>query len=395
MAPAHRHVALAALVVAGLATGGLALRHRPSPSAVEGEPLPVRRAPTVMPAAPRLAWRPVAGDLPVDVDDFTLAGDTVVALDRRGARVLLLRPAGDRWAPVGGWGRAGGGPGEFERPVALARTAAGEVAVLEESGRLQRFDPAGRLVGSERVPLPCVARTARLAFGPGAARWLAASCGGTGRSRDTIFTALFRAEGAGAYAEVRRLPRMATDLSWGSVLGTRHPLADDGDVVWFGTFQDGCAWRLAGSAAGATTAPARRCALVRERLASPPPPDLDRQRREAERRGQRQVARLLRWPPTLPPFVALLRDGERLLLARPLGPDSLAIVPAGAPFDAARARLVAPLASFVTCARGGCLWYDGDGRLALWRPDAAPDVPPHGAPDGPPTRAVALRRDAR
>src|SRR5688572_8578947 len=155
MAPAHRHVALAALVIAGLATGGLALRHRPSTTAVEGDPLPVRRAPAVMPAAPRLAWRPVAGDLPVDVDDFTLAGDTVVLLDRRGARVLLLRLAGDRWAPVGGWGRAGGGPGEFERPVALARTAGGELAVLEEGGRLQRFDREGRLVGSQRAPLPC------------------------------------------------------------------------------------------------------------------------------------------------------------------------------------------------------------------------------------------------
>jgi hypothetical protein len=267
--------------------------------------------------------------------------------------------------------------------------------VLEESGRLQRFDREGRLVGSERAPLPCVARTARLAFGPDSTRWLAASCGGTGRSRDTIFTALFRADGAGAYAEVRRLPRMATDLSWGSVLGTRHPLADDGAVVWFGTFQDGCAWRLAGVDAPAGTAPARRCALVRERIASPPPPDLDRQRREAERRGQTQVARLLRWPATLPPFIALLRDGEGLLLARPLGPDSLAIVPAGAPFDATRARLVAPLASFVSCVRGGCLWYDGEGRLALWRPDTAPDAAPHGASDRPLTRAVAIGRDAR
>ena len=391
MAPAHRHAALAALVIVGLATGGLALRHRTTPTTV-GD-LPVRRAPAVMPAAERPAWRPVAGAGLVAVDGFTLVGDTVVALDRRSARVHLLRLDGDVWRIVGGWGRAGAGPGELQRPVALAPTAAGLIAVLEEGGRIQRFDLAGRVVATDHAPLPCVGPTTRLAYDAHDERWIAASCAGPGRSRDTIFTTLFRGDGARGWREARRLPRMALDFSWGSVLGTRHPLADLGDAVWFGTFQDDCAWPLpAGTASGAREP---RCGLVRERLSSPPPPDLDRQRREAERRGQRQVARLLRWPPTLPSFLALVRDGDALLLARPLGPDSLAIVPAGVPFDPRRARLVAPLASFVTCARGGCLWYDDDGGLALWRPRMAPDAPARDVADAPPTRAVAIRPDTR
>jgi hypothetical protein len=314
------------------------------------------------------------------VHDYTVVGDTLVVLDRRGARVHLLRLDGGAWRPVGGWGRAGAGPGELRRPTALARTSDGAVAVLEEGGRVQRFDLAGRVVGTAHAPLPCVTHGATLAAGPGPVRWLAASCGGRGAARDTVFTVLFRADGDadGEYAEVRRLPRMALDLSWGSLLGTLHPLVDAGDAVYFGTFLDGCAWRLPGAASGDAPGDARRdagprppehrCALVRERLAAPPPPDLARQRRDAERRGQRQLARLLRWPPTLPAFISLLRDGDRLLLVRPLGADSLAIVPAGEPFDPAHARLVAPLASFVTCTRGSCLWYDQDGRLALFQP---------------------------
>jgi len=49
-------------------------------------------------------------------------------------------------------------------------------------------------------------------------------------------------------------------------------------------------------------------------------------------------------------------------------------VPAGAPFDASRARLVAPLVSFVSCTRGVCLWYDREGRLALYDPRGAAGV---------------------
>ena len=371
MSPSHRQATSALLVVAGLATGGLALRHRsPAASAGTDDDLPVRRAPAVMPAAERLSWGPVPdGDAPTEVIDFTRLGDTLIVLDGRAGRVLLLRPAADGWRTIGGWGRRGGGPGEFQRASALALTSAGEVAVLEEGGRIQLFDLTGRALRAERAALPCVTRRPTLAYGPGRVRWVASDCAGPGAARDTLFTFLFRADGDGDYREVRRLPRMAVDLSWGSLLGTRHPLADAGDGVWFGTGQDDCAWLVPGAESpDAAAAPVRRCGLVRERLRSPPPPDLERQRRDAEQRGQHQLARLLRWPDALPPFIALLDGGDELLLARPLNGDSLAMVPADAPFDASRARLVAPLVSFVTCTRGACLWYDREGRLALYDP---------------------------
>src|SRR5687768_14181723 len=299
MTPMHRQAASVALVVAGLATGGLALRHRP-PAATAGadDDLPVRRAPAVMPAAQRLTWGPVTGgDAPTEVSDFTRLGDTLIVLDGRAARVLLLRADAGGWRAIGGWGRRGGGPGEFQRASAVALTSGGEVAVLEEGGRIQLFDLTGRPRRAERAALPCVTRRPTLAYGPGRVRWLAGNCAGPGAARDTLFTFLFRADGDGEYREVRRVPRMALDFSWGSLLGTRHPLADAGDGVWFGTGGDDCAWRVPGAAAhDAAPAPVRRCGLVHERLRSPPPPDLERQRRDAERRGQHQLARLLRWP---------------------------------------------------------------------------------------------------
>ncbi|HEU4631039.1 MAG TPA: hypothetical protein VFS08_14910, partial [Gemmatimonadaceae bacterium] len=98
---AHRSVvALVLLAVATLLSVPVvaAWRRRPSPGA---DRLPVRRAPNAVPAAVRqLVWRPVAGDAPTQVTDFTLLGDTLVVLDARDHRVRLLRPDRGAWRVV-------------------------------------------------------------------------------------------------------------------------------------------------------------------------------------------------------------------------------------------------------------------------------------------------------
>lgn len=358
-APLAIALPLAATLVAA---GGCGER---APAPVGAERLPVRPAPAALPpAVARLAWWPVAGDAPTGIAGFTLLGDTVVALDARDHRVVLLRHEARAWRVVGGWGRRGGGPGEFLQPIAVARTPAGEVAVLEHGGRIQRFAPDGRLAGAERAGVPCAMFAATLAYGPSdRTRWLAGQCIGGAPVADTIFTMLFRADGDGEYQPVARVPRMAADLRWGSVLGTLHPLVHAGGALHLGTGLDDCLLRLP---AAAPAAPAPRCGLVRERLAVPEPAGNAASRRDAERRGQRQLARALRWPDAMPPYVGAIAAGGTLLLARPVAADTVALVPAGEPLDLRRAALVAPVRTLVACTHDACLWY-GDERLALYR----------------------------
>ncbi|HEU4630132.1 MAG TPA: hypothetical protein VFS08_10320, partial [Gemmatimonadaceae bacterium] len=314
-----------------------------------------------------LVWRPVAGDAPTQVTDFTLLGDTLVVLDARDHRVRLLRPDRGAWRVVGAWGRRGGGPGEFQRPAAIARAGDDRVAVLDGPGRIQLFDPAGRLIGAERAAAPCAMFAPVLAYGDDT-RWLAGNCAPSDRARDTIFTMLFAAHGDGEYREVARRPRMAVDLSWGSAFATQQPLVDERDAIYFGTGLDDCVDvtpRLAGPTPRAT----RRCGLALERLHAPEPAAVARQRRQAQQRGRRDLARLLRWPDALPPYVGLVRGPAGLLLARPINNQDMVLVRAGEPFDVERALLAAPLVPFVACKRGLCLWYDELRGLATFRPD--------------------------
>lgn len=367
---ANRRVALALAALATLLSVPAATAWRHRAPAAGADRLPVRRAPSAMPAAVRrLVWRPVAGDAPTQMTDFTLLGDTLVTLDARDHRVQLLRFERGAWRVLTAWGRRGGGPGEFQRPAAIARAGADRIAVLDGPGRIQLFDPAGRLVGAERAAAPCQMFAPVLAYGDGT-RWLAGNCAPGGKARDTIFTILYAAVSDGEYREVARRPRMALDLSWGSAFATQQPLIDERDAIYFGTGLDDCV-DVAPRRTGAVPRVVRQCGLALERLRAPEPASVARQRREAERHGQHNLARLLRWPDALPPYLGLVRGSAGLLLARPIGDSTVVLVRAGEPFDAEHALLAAPLLPFVACKRGACLWFDPAGRLALYRPDAA------------------------
>lgn len=361
-------IAAAALLAATLAVMAFVPRPHPGPAGGRGEaaPLPVRRAPSTLPAASgRPVWRPVAGDSLTAVASFTRLGDTLVVLDPLANRVLLLITASDAWRVVGAWGRKGGGPGELQRPLSIAALPGDTIAVAEQGGRVQLFTADGRYRRTDAQAHPCQMFAPTIAYARDGGRWLAGNCAGSGASVDTIFTMVFHAPHGGAYREVLRRPRMALNLSWGTVLATMRPLSDAGSGVWLGTGLDDCAQALAGPLAR------ERCGLVLERLSAPEPPGLAAQRRQAEQRGDRQTARLLRWPDALPPYFGLVMEsgtGERgvPVLVRPVASDSVVLVPAGGPFDPALVRLVAPLRSFVQCVRGACLWFDADaGRLAL------------------------------
>ena len=367
---ANRRLALAFVALATLLSVPVVAAWRHRAPAAGADRLPVRRAPLVMPAAVRrLVWRPVAGDAPTQLTDFTFLGDTLVTLDARDHRVRLLRRQGDGWRVLAAWGRRGGGPGEFQRPAALARAGAGRIAVLDGPGRIQLFDPAGRLIGAERAAAPCQMTGAVLAYGDDA-RWLAGNCAPGGRARDTIFAFLYAAVGDGEYHEVARHPRMSLNLSWGTAFATAQPLVDERDAIYFGTGLDDCV-DVAPRRAGATPRAEHRCGLVRERVSAPEPAEVVRQRREAQRRGQTVLARLLRWPDALPPYMGLVRGAAGLYLVRPTGDVELVIVPAGRPFDTGQALLAAPALPFVACKRGTCLWYDEAGGIATFRPDGA------------------------
>lgn len=343
----------------------------PAPERTEAAPaLAVRRAPSTMPAAlARPVWRPVAGDSIGRVASFTRLGDTLVVLDPLAHRILLLRLDGDEWRAVGGWGRRGGGPGEFQRPATIAALPGDTIAVAEEGGRVQLFTADGRYQRAERAGFPCMMFAPGIAYSSGGARWLAGLCVGSRAAADTLYLALFRAPPGGDYREVLRVARTTLDFTWGTSLATLRPLSDagsggaaGGEAIWLGIGLDDCLYDLGGR----DTTARPRCGLVDERLSSPPPVGLEESQRRAQQRGDRRMQRLLRWDEKLPPYFGLVRDGGEIVLARPVSGDSIALLPAGVPFDPSRARLVAPWRPFVSCVRGACLWYDADeGLLAL------------------------------
>ena len=338
--------------------------------------LPLRAAPTAMPAAtPRPAWLPVDAGAVTSVQDFAMMGDTLAILDQRAARLVLLVAADGHWRAVRAQGRRGGGPGEFNRPRAMAPIGDTALAVLEEGGRLQLFDHELRLVRAVTRAIPCPMFAPTIADAGDGRIAVAGNCGGAGAARDTVFSVLFTArpfESAMGWQQLFGTPRMAVDLSWGASFATLHPLSVSADSLRFGTGLDGCLASVARypsrSGGAAPQPPHRTCDLVMERLHSDPPASLEVSRAAARRRGDRRMERMLTWPEALPAFWTTVSDGGDLLLVRPISMDSLVFVPAGRPFDAALARLAGPLPTFVTCSDGACVWYDPEHeRLALHR----------------------------
>lgn len=330
-----------------------------------GEGLPVLQAPRTLPAeALRPVWYPIADDTIGRVDDFLLTADTLTVLDAADHRLIHLQLRDGAWREIASFGRKGGGPGELQRPRALAHAHDSLIAVIENGGRIQLFGRDGRFVRAERELLPCPMFAPTLAYGAGDVRFVAGQCAGDGRARDTVFTVLLRARGDGAYEPLARSPRMALDLSWGSSFGTLRPLTVAGDALFFGTGLDACVDRLARDG----SRPSRRCDLAHELFTAPAPAEVERMRAAARSRGNTKVIDAMRWPETLPVYFAVITDGAVPLLVRPVTADSLAIHPAGAPYDPAIVRFVGPLQGFVGCTDAACLWYDRQKhRIAIHR----------------------------
>lgn len=376
--PRWRQVGARLLLLALVAGGPLALaallprrqatdREGGRARAAQAQLPPRRAAPRQLPARlPRLRWQPVVDSTIAHASDFTLLGDTLVVLDRRTTQVVLLTERDGTWRQVASFGTRGGGPGELQRPVALAGIGDTLLAVLELGGRTQRFAPGGEYRGAERAALPCPMFAGELAYGERGVRYLSGNCASGAGSGDTIYTLLFQATGDDDYREVARVPRMGVDFSWGSPFATLHPLADHRGVILLALGLDACVVRLPPGGVGAPLRPT--CGLAAERLTAPPPADWEARRAELLRRGDERQARLMRWPDALPVHVGLLPRGDSLFLLRPVSAESLVVVPAAVPFDAGRARLVAPLDHLVACRRGACLWFDpNEARLALVR----------------------------
>ncbi len=353
--------------------------------------------PSVIPSGvPRLEWQIVSAEAITSAADFALAGDTLLVLDALSRRVVLLRLEDDAWRPLLSVGRRGGGPGEFLRPRSLALVGGDAFAVLEDDGRLQYFGRDGTHLRSETPSLPCPMFSPALILAPDGRRFAAGNCAGPGPARDTVFSALFRridppessigatlarepaglrtgAERAiGTWHELKRVPRMALDLSWGSTFATLHPLSRHGDLLYFGTGVDGCLTRLPiVNDSPSANPPVDECNMVAEVFRGKPPAELVASQRAARRRGDRRLELALTFPEVLPAFFAVVPAGEGLLLARPFSAESLAFVPAVHPFRSTNVRLVAPVGSLVTCTNGACLWYDAErGAMALARFDA-------------------------
>jgi hypothetical protein len=345
-----------------------------------------------MPAAiARPVWRPVAPGALSSAIDFSLAGDTLLVLDALDRRVVLLHWEGDAWRPLSTVGRRGGGPGEFLRPRSLAHVGDSAIAVLEDDGRLQLFGRDGRHLLTEIPSLPCPMFAPTLAYGADGRRFAAGNCAGPGAARDTVFTVLFAGPDPGvppaptvrsvssdagaaddsSWHELARVPRIALDLSWGSAFATLHPLSQHGDSLYFGTGVGGCLTRLPTTAGASPASATGSCDLVAERFHAEPPAALLANQREARRRGDRKLERVLAWPDALPAFFGVVPAGDTLLLVRPVSADTLVVVPARRPFQPTGVRLVAPMSGFVTCTHGACLWYDAEhDAIALVRFDA-------------------------
>lgn len=369
----------------------------------EGGEAPVRPAPRSIPATvARPVWLPLAPGTLTSATDFSIAGDTLLVLDALSRRVVLLHREGDAWRPLRAVGRRGGGPGEFLRPRSLSLVGDSAFAVLEDDGRLQLFGRDGSHHLTEIPSLPCPMFAPALAFGADGRRFAAGNCVGPGAARDTVFTVLFAGPDPGvppaptvhtvsgdagtavaaaaaaaaaapdsSWRELARVPRIALDLSWGSTFATLHPLSRHGDMLYFGTGVGGCLTRRLATAAASPASAGTSCDVVAERFHAEPPAALLANQREARRRGDRKLERVLAWPDALPAFFGVVPAGGDLLLVRPISTDTLAVVPARRPFELAGVRLVAPLSSFVTCTNGACLWYDAErDAIALVRFDA-------------------------
>ncbi|HEX5831813.1 MAG TPA: hypothetical protein VFY16_12585 [Gemmatimonadaceae bacterium] len=349
--------AVAALLL--LATGAPWLAHRLT---TRHDPTPRTYTPPA--DRPRLRWEPLHDDRLARPTAFTRVGHALVLVDGRASEAaVLVRGRDDSWHRTATAGRRGDGPGSLRRPGGVAALPGDSTfEIVEPDGRLVRFTLGGQPLGDSRPHLPCTLFEPTLAAGPGPRRFLAGHCRALGTARDTVFTFLFTLDSLGAAPrEIARRPRLAANLSWGTVYGSRIPLADAPESVLLATGVDGCAVLVSKR----HLTPVTRCGLADRRFRSPPParttPDTPR-----PPGGSIGASPAFAWPDPLPPFVGAAHQDTTVWLVRPISADSAVLVPAGQPFAPELIHLVAPLKGFVGCTVGTCLWVDvARERLAL------------------------------
>lgn len=290
----------------------------------------------------------VGGDL-ASIRDFAFVDSTLFVLDFRQRAVVVLRRFADSWRAVRTFGRSGGGPGEFDDPVALDfDSARGLVAVLQRGGRIELFDTAGVYQRTETTRLPCLSARVQLAH-YGEQRLVAQSCRGAevnGLAADTMYVVL---ASVAADREPRLITRQATATvngKWGSIIPASAPLAIGRDSVLFAGGFDNCLLR---SPAREPLRFAIGCHPAMARYAMPPMPPMPM--------GG------ARWPRHIPLFDSALFVGTHPVLARPFSEDSMILESVRAP---GHHVAVASLDAFVACKPAGCLWFHADAsRLKL------------------------------
>ncbi len=321
---------------------------------------------------PRLAWDSLIVD-DTDATDFAMLHDTLVVLDRRAGRLVLLARQEDGWDRVRQFGASGDGPGRLRRPVAVAAHVSGTIDVLEADGRLQRFDRDGRVIGERRLRYPCLPFQISMARTDDDQVVVGGLCNGGGNLRDTVFAMAWMERPDSTLQEVARVPVATLDLEWGAIPSTaRYVVPSVGNVV-FASGLDGCSVTVR-SGVGLPTGPGDNGRVHRQCRPLP-----------ARYRGTRPASwddlklpngTVFRWPDPFQAFAASNWTPVPLLFQM-ISDDSLVSSrmqdSTAAPAPPQHAVLVSPTSGFKGCADGRCLWFDPTrARMALLDASAFP-----------------------
>lgn len=293
----------------------------------------------------RLLSAPLDGDDIGLVRDFEIAGDTIYLLDVTG-RVVVVERDGSRLRVAGHVGRKGGGPGEFLRPSGLA-LAGGSLAVMDGT-RIQFFTRSGAFVRSVPVTLPCAMMLPSIAPAR-TGLFLHGACLRRGIVTDTMKAVLAWSSDTVAWDVIAETPRFATDGSIGSPFGARSLLTlGPAAIHVFGGGELNCIWRVADEAGRPFAT--QTCPAARLLHTADPPPGV-----EERLRSGRFAAMNIRWPATLPAYVARFVADSAIVLVRPFSADSV-VLQTAAPSSLDLA--VAPLTGLLGCRPEGCVWLD-------------------------------------
>jgi hypothetical protein len=290
----------------------------------------------------------------IDIDDFDLAHDDLYLLDRRAARVTALHRGPDGWKVTHAFARRGGGPGELLEPSSIAVTGDPEMVAVADEGSLHYFLPDGTYVRTRTPSMPCVMFKPHIgATGTG----LLVS--GTCAHGDTTFAEVYHLADDDSVTFLARDMRYTFD-GGGSTFGTKSFFSSGPDVGLFGGGITNCVFRVARSPSLPTVR--QLCDVGFQRFAFTASPELSA-KLKAISAARPSLGAAATVPVTFPTYIGAIDvDGEAILL-RPFSIDSLVVRKAGSGEDLA----VLPVAGFIGCRTGGCLWFghDDSGTIAL------------------------------